>query len=314
MVDLSVRIGDVTLANPVMPASGTFSYEVGDVIDINRLGAMVAKTVSREPRWGNPTPRMAETEAGIIQSIGLPGKGIQYFLDEMVPHYKKYTPPLVASISAATADDFAAMARDISVPEVDVIEVNISCPTRDPSGGNFALHTEHTRNVVSGIRAQTDKPVWAKLSPNAGDLVGIAIGAEEGGADALVISNTFLSLKIDTNTFRPALGNKLGGLVSPALKPIVMRMVYQCAKEVSIPIIGLGGVTKAEDVVEYMLAGASAVGVGYAAFRNPSALIAIIDDLEAWCDRRGIRRVSDLIGAMIDEPIGDVLDAAAAPI
>lgn len=314
MVDLSVRIGDVTLANPVMPASGTFSYEVGDVIDINRLGAMVAKTVSREPRWGNPTPRMAETEAGIIQSIGLPGKGIQYFFDEMVPHYKKYTPPLVASISAATADDFAAMARDISVPEVDVIEVNISCPTRDPSGGNFALHTEHTRNVVSGIRAQTDKPVWAKLSPNAGDLVGIAIGAEEGGADALVISNTFLSLKIDTNTFRPALGNKLGGLVSPALKPIVMRMVYQCAKEVSIPIIGLGGVTKAEDVVEYMLAGASAVGVGYAAFRNPSALIAIIDDLEAWCDRRGIRRVSDLIGAMIDEPIGDVLDAAAAPI
>jgi dihydroorotate dehydrogenase (NAD+) catalytic subunit len=314
MVDLSVKIGDVTLANPVMPASGTFSYEVGDVIDINRLGAMVAKTVSREPRWGNPTPRMAETEAGIIQSIGLPGKGIQYFLDEMVPHYKKYTPPLVASISAATADDFAAMARDISVPEVDVIEVNISCPTRDPSGGNFALHTEHTRNVVAGIRAQTDKPVWAKLSPNAGDLVGIAIGAEEGGADALVISNTFLSLKIDTDTFRPALGNKLGGLVSPALKPIVMRMVYQCAKEVSIPIIGLGGVTKAEDVVEYMLAGASAVGVGYAAFRNPSALIAIIDDLEAWCDRRGIKRVSDLIGAMIDEPIGDVLDAAAGPI
>ena len=314
MVDLSVRIGDVTLANPVMPASGTFSYEVGDVIDINRLGAMVAKTVSREARWGNPTPRMAETEAGIIQSIGLPGKGIRYFLDEMVPHYKRYTPPLVASISAATADDFAAMARDISVPEVDVIEVNISCPTRDPSGGNFALHTEHTRNVVAGIRAATDKPVWAKLSPNAGDLVGIAVGAEEGGADALVISNTFLSLKIDTDTFRPALGNKLGGLVSPALKPIVLRMVYQCAKEVSIPIVGLGGVTKAEDVVEYMLAGASAVGVGYAAFRNPSALIAIIDDLEAWCARRGIARVADLIGAMIDEPIGDVLDAAAGPI
>ena len=206
------------------------------------------------------------------------------------------------------------MARDISVPEVDVIEVNISCPTRDPSGGNFALHTEHTRNVVAGIRAQTDKPVWAKLSPNAGDLVGIAIGAEEGGADALVISNTFLSLKIDTDTFRPSLGNKLGGLVSPALKPIVIRMVYQCAKEVSIPIIGLGGVTKAEDVVEYMLAGASAVGVGYAAFRNPSALIAIIDDLETWCDRRGIKRISDLIGAMVDEPIGDVLDVAAGPI
>jgi dihydroorotate dehydrogenase (NAD+) catalytic subunit len=276
---------------------------------------MVAKTVSREFRAGNPTPRMAETEAGIIQSIGLPGNGIQYFLDEMVPHYKQFTPPLVASISAQTADDFAAMARDISVPGVDVIEVNISCPTRDPTGGNFALQTNHTRNVVAGIRAATTKPVWAKLSPNAGDIVGIALAAEEAGADALVIANTFLSLKIRTDNFRPALGNKFGGLVSPALKPIVLRMVYQCAKEVKIPIIGLGGVCKAEDVVEYMLAGASAVGVGYAAFRNPSALPAIIDDLEKWCDERKIERVADLIGAVRDGDLEkDTYAAAAAPI
>jgi dihydroorotate dehydrogenase (NAD+) catalytic subunit len=315
MVDLSVKIGDVTLPNPVMPASGTFSYDVGDIIDINRLGAMVAKTVSREFRAGNPTPRMAETEAGIIQSIGLPGNGIQYFLDEMVPHYKQYTPPLVASISAQTPDDFAAMARDISVPAVDVVEVNISCPTRDPSGGNFALQENHTRSVVAGIRAATKKPVWAKLSPNAGDIVGIALAAQDAGADALVISNTFLSLKIRTDNFRPALGNKFGGLVSPALKPIVLRMVYQCAKEVKIPIIGLGGVCKAEDVVEYMLAGASAVGVGYAAFRNPSALIAIIDDLERWCEARKIERISDLIGAVRDTDLEkDVYVAAAAPI
>ncbi len=311
MVDLSVKLGDVVLANPVMPASGTFNYDVGDVIDINRLGAMVAKTVSRDFRAGNPTPRMAETEAGIIQSIGLPGNGIQYFLDTMVPEYKKYTPPLVGSISAETADDFAAMARDISVPEVDVIEVNISCPTRDPSGGNFALQTNHTRNVIRGIREQTDKPVWAKLSPNAGDIVSIGLAAEEGGADALVIANTFLSLKIDTDTFRPALGNKFGGLVSPALKPIVLRMVYQTAREVSIPIIGLGGVTKAEDVVEYMLAGASAVGVGYASFRNPSALPAIIDDLAAWCEAKGIDRLADLTGAMVEEPRADTYEAAA---
>ncbi len=314
MVDLSVKLGDVVLANPVMPASGTFNYDVGDVIDINRLGAMVAKTVSRDFRAGNPTPRMAETEAGIIQSIGLPGNGIQDFHDEMVPQYKRYTPPLVGSISAETADDFAAMARDISVPEIDVIEVNISCPTRDPSGGNFALQTEHTRNVIKGIRAETDKPVWAKLSPNAGDIVSIGLAAEEGGADALVIANTFLSLKIDTETFRPSLGNKFGGLVSPALKPIVMRMVYQTAREVSIPIIGLGGVCKAEDVVEYMLAGASAVGVGYASFRNPSAMPAIIDDLEKWCESRGIERVSELIGAMAEEPRADTYDAAAMGI
>lgn len=315
MVDLSVKLGSVVLPNPVMPASGTFSYDVGDIIDINRLGAMVAKTVSREFRAGNPTPRMAETEAGIIQSIGLPGNGIKYFLDEMVPHYKQYTPPLVASISAQTPEDFAAMARDISVPGVDVVEVNISCPTRDPSGGNFALQENHTRSVVAGIRAATKKPVWAKLSPNAGDIVGIALAAEAAGADALVIANTFLSLKIRTDNFRPALGNKFGGLVSPALKPIVLRMVYQCAKEVKIPIIGLGGVCKAEDVVEYMLAGASAVGVGYAAFRNPSALIAIIDDLEDWCNERKIARVSDLIGAVRDTDLEkDVYVAAAAPI
>ncbi len=314
MVDLSVRLGDVVLANPVMPASGTFNYDVGDVIDINRLGAMVAKTVSRDFRAGNPTPRMAETEAGIIQSIGLPGNGIQYFLDEMVPHYKRYTPPLVASISAETPEDFAAMARDISVPAVDVIEVNISCPTRDPSGGNFALQTNHTRNVIKGIREQTDKPVWAKLSPNAGDVVSIGMAAEEGGADGLVIANTFLSLKIDTESFRPALGNKFGGLVSPALKPIVLRMVYQTAKEVSIPIIGLGGVCKAEDVVEYMLAGASAVGVGYASFRNPSALPAIIDDLERWCESRGIERLAELTGAMIEQPRADTYEAAAMSI
>jgi len=155
MVDLSVKIGDVELANPVMPASGAFSYDYADVIDLNRLGGLVAKTICREPRDGNPTPRMAETEAGIIQSIGLPGKGIDYFLDHIVPEYKKFTPPFIVSVSAETADEFAAMTRDLSVPDVDVIEVNISCPTRSTSGGNFALQDDHTRMVMEGIRAAT---------------------------------------------------------------------------------------------------------------------------------------------------------------
>jgi dihydroorotate dehydrogenase (NAD+) catalytic subunit len=301
MVDLTVKIGDLTLANPIQPASGAFSWEYADVIDLNRLGALVAKTICREPRLGNPTPRMAETEAGIIQSIGLPGKGIEYFLDHIVPEYAKFTPPLVVSCSSEDADDFAELARELSVPDVDVVECNISCPTRNTTGGNFALDTEHTKHVVSKIREATDKPLWAKLSPNAGDIVSIALAAEEAGADAVCIANTFLSLKIRTDNFRPALGNKFGGMVSPALKPIVLRMVYQCAKEVNIPIIGIGGVTKAEDVVEYMLAGASAVGIGYAGFRNPTALTNIIDDLEEWCDERGIERVSDLIGAVKDD-------------
>jgi len=295
----------------VMPASGAFSYDYADVIDLNRLGGLVAKTICREPRDGNPTPRMAETEAGIIQSIGLPGKGIDYFLDHIVPEYKKFTPPFIVSVSAETADEFAAMTRDLSVPDVDVIEVNISCPTRSTSGGNFALQDDHTRMVMEGIRAATEKPVWAKLSPNAGDIVSIGVAAEEAGADALVIANTFLSLKIRTDNFKPALGNGFGGLVSPALKPIVMRMVYQVAKEVSIPVIGIGGVTKAEDVVEYMLAGAHGVGIGYAGFRNPTALTAIIDDLEAWCDERGIDKVTELIGAVRDDEMQETLVAAS---
>jgi dihydroorotate dehydrogenase (NAD+) catalytic subunit len=315
MVDLSVKIGGLTLQNPVMPASGAFSWEYSDVIDLNRLGGLVAKTICREPRVGNPTPRMAETEAGIIQSIGLPGKGITYFIDHIVPEYARFEPPLIVSVSSESIEDFAALAEELSVPDVDVIEANISCPTRNLTGGNFAMHEEHTKKVIHAIRAKTTKPLWVKLSPNAGDIVSIAQAAEEAGADCLVIANTFLALKIRTDNFRPALGNKFGGLVSPALKPIVMRMVYQCAKAVKIPIIAIGGVTKAEDVVEYMLAGASAVGIGYAAFRNPTALITIIDDLAAWCDERGIAHVSQLIGAVRDDDMErDTLAAASAGV
>ena len=232
-----------------------------------------------------------------------------------MPEYAKFEPPLVVSVSSESIEDFAALATELSVPDVDVIECNISCPTRNTTGGNFALQEEHTKEVMSAIRAATDKPVWAKLSPNAGDIVSIALAAEEAGADALAIANTFLSLKIRTDNFRPALGNKFGGMVSPALKPIVLRMVYQVAKAVKIPIVGIGGVTKAEDVVEYMLAGASAVGIGYAGFRNPTALTTIIDDLEAWCEDRGIERVSDLIGAVRDDDMEtDTLAAASAGV
>jgi dihydroorotate dehydrogenase (NAD+) catalytic subunit len=300
MVDLSVRIGQVELQNPVMPASGAFSTEYASVIDINRLGALVAKTVSRNFRAGNPPPRAAEVEGGMINSIGLPTKGLQYFLDAQLPDYKQYSPPLVASISAEDADDFQAMARDINVPGVDVIEINISCPTRKPGGGNFALHAEHAHDIVTRVRAETDKPIWAKLSPNAGEIVDVAMAAEGAGADALTVANTILAMKINVNTFRPALGNKIGGMSGPAVKPIVLRMVYQISKAVSVPIIGCGGISNAEDVIEYMLAGASAVEIGYVNFRNPTAMISIINGLEAWCDKRGIRRIADLTGAVRD--------------
>ena len=168
MVDMSVKIGSVTLKNPIMPASGAFSTDLAQVMDVNRLGALVCKTVSRGHRDGNPPPRVAEVEGGMINSIGLPTKGLAYFLDHQIPDYKRFTPPLVANITATTAEDFEAMARDVDLPEVDVIEMNISCPTREPGGGNFALHEDHTYEIVRRVRAATKKPLWAKLSPNAG--------------------------------------------------------------------------------------------------------------------------------------------------
>jgi dihydroorotate dehydrogenase (NAD+) catalytic subunit len=315
MVDLTVRIGNVTLKNPIMPASGAFSTDLAQIMDINRLGALVAKTVSREYRIGNPTPRVAELECGMINSIGLPTKGIGYFLDHQVPDYARFTPPLVASISATTADDFEAMTREVSAhPDVDVIEVNISCPTRNPGGGNFALHEDHTFQVTQRIRSATEKPVWVKLSPNAGDVVAIGLAAEAAGADALVVSNTILGLKINIDTFRPAIGNKFGGISGPGIKPIIMRMVHQVSQRVKIPVIGCGGICKVEDVVEYMLAGASAVMLGYIILRNPSSLVAMIDQLAEWCDKRGFKRVADLTGAMINEPIAETFSAAAAPV
>jgi dihydroorotate dehydrogenase (NAD+) catalytic subunit len=314
MVDMSVKIGNLTFQNPIMPASGAFSTDLAQVMDLNRLGALVAKTVSREFRIGNPTPRVAELECGMINSIGLPTKGIEYFLEHQVPDYRRFTPPLVASISAQTADDFEAMARQVGEADVDVVEVNISCPTRNPGGGNFALHEDHTFAVMERIRKATDKPIWCKLSPNAGDVVAVGKAAEKAGADALVVANTILGLKINLHNFRPAIGNKYGGISGPGIKPIIMRMVHQVSQEVKIPVIGCGGICKVEDVVEYMLAGASACMLGYITFRNPTAMIAIIEELEQWCAKRGFARVADLTGAMINEPPAETFTAAAAPI
>jgi dihydroorotate dehydrogenase (NAD+) catalytic subunit len=314
MVDLSVKIGSLTLPNPVMPASGTFSNEFAQVIDLDRLGAMVTKTVSRGYRPGNPPPRVSEIEAGMINSIGLPTKGLQYFLDTQLAEYKRFKAPLVCSITSEKIDDFAAMARDVSVPGVDAIELNISCPTRQPGGGNFALNEETTYQVVKACRGVTDKPLWAKLSPNAGEITAVAEAAEKAGADALTVSNTILGLKINVETFRSSIGNGYGGISGPGVKPIVLRMVHQCSKSVKIPIIGCGGITKVEDVIEYMLAGASAVEVGFLNFRNPTAMIGLIEGLEKWCARKGIERVAQLTGAMLAHPPRDTYEAGMVGI
>jgi dihydroorotate dehydrogenase (NAD+) catalytic subunit len=301
MIDLSVRVGDLTLANPVMPASGTFAEGLDKVMDFNRLGALVTKTITRELRAGNPLPRVVERAGGLINSIGIPSKGVPHFLEETLPHYARYRPPLVVSISAPTAEGFARLASELTRAGVAAIEANISCPNIEEDGKAFAMRASSTELVVRQLRAATSLPLWVKLTPNTGDLAEIACAAELAGADALVVANTILAMAIDLDTFKPCLGNIMGGLSGPAIKPIVLRQVYQCARSVKIPVIGCGGISSAEDAVEYMLAGATAVQVGTATFIRPAAMTTIIDGLARFCERRDIVRITDLIGAVLNE-------------
>ena len=306
MANLSVRVGDTSLRNPVMPASGCFAIEYTEALDFNNLGALVIKSVSPKSRAGNPTPRVAETHGGMLNSIGIPSKGLDYYRREVLPAYTRYDTPVVVSISADTVDEFADAVAEMSLPEVAVIEANISCPNLEADGMAFAMTPETTYKVVSAIRRKTRHPFWAKLTPNASQIAAVARAAEEAGADALVMGNTVLGMSIDVRTRKPKLGNVMGGLSGPAIKPIAVRMVHQCYRSVRIPIIGCGGIANAEDVVEFMLAGASAVQVGTASFIDPGAMQKIIDGLEAYCREMGVEDIHSLTGKMkIDRQLSD---------
>lgn len=298
MVELAVTIGTLELANPVMPASGTFAEGLEKVIELDRLGALVTKTITREQRLGNPTPRVAETTDGMLNSIGIPSKGVPHFIENTLPLYARHSPPLVVSISAPTAEGFASLAAEISHQNIAAIEANISCPNLEEDGQAFAMTSGSTEAVVRKLREATDLPLWVKLTPNTGDIAGVAVAAESAGADALVVANTVLAMSIDVNTFRPSLGSIMGGLSGPAIKPLILRLVYQCARAVDIPIIGCGGIMNTECAVEYLLAGASAVQVGTANFIHPTAMVTIIEGMNQFCERRDLGKVSDLVGAV----------------
>jgi dihydroorotate dehydrogenase (NAD+) catalytic subunit len=303
---MSVTIGSLKLRNPVMPASGTFAEGLDRVMDFNRLGAIVTKTITRELRTGNPLPRVVERPGSLINAIGIPSKGVPHFLEETLPYYVRYDTPLVVSISAPTAEGFASLAAEMSVPGVAAIEANISCPNIEEDGKAFAMRADSTEKVTRALRAATKLPLWVKLTPNTGDMPDVARAAETAGADAVVIANTILSMAIDLKTFKPCLGNIMGGLSGPAIKPIVLRQVFQCAKAIGVPIIACGGISTSDDAAEYMLAGARAVQVGTATFVQPAAMMAIIDGLAAFCVHRELPRVTDLTGAVVieeaDEP------------
>jgi dihydroorotate dehydrogenase (NAD+) catalytic subunit len=307
MVNLTTKIGSLTLKNPIMPASGTFSKDLSEVLDLNKLGAHVTKTITEEKRGGNPTPRVCEVRGSMLNSIGIPSKGIDYFIDNIIPFYNQYDVPLVVSISAHTADDFARICERVSVPGVDAIEVNISCPNIEEDGKAFAMRPSTTHSVMTKLRGVSDLPLWAKLSPNTGETIEVAMAAEEAGADALVVSNTLLSMAIDIHSRKPKLGNLMGGLSGPSLKPIALRMAYQCAKSVDIPVIGCGGISTVEDIVEYLIAGATAIQVGTATFINPNAMVTLLAELETFLKSQNIQNVSELVGSVRDEDAADAV-------
>lgn len=298
MTDLSTKIGTLTLKNPIMPASGTFSEELAEVFDLDCLGAHVTKTITRAKRAGNPVPRVCEVNGAMLNSIGIPSKGAAWFLKNIVPFYADYEAPLVISISANTADEFARFAEEVSVTGVAAIEVNISCPNIEDDGKAFAMRPGPAGDVIRKMRAATGLPLWAKLSPNTGEVAEVAQAAEAAGADALVTANTMLAMAIDSRTGRVKLGNVMGGLSGPALKPIALRMTYQCARAVSIPVIGCGGISTIDDVLEYLIAGARAVQVGTATFISPATMPRLVGELERAIESRGLASVEALIGTV----------------
>lgn len=313
MTDLTTRIGGLTLANPVMPASGTFAEGLAEMVDLARIGALVTKTITRELRAGNPLPRVAEVVGGMLNAIGIPSKGVPHFLEHTLPLYRGWGVPLVVSISAPTAEGFASLAAAVSVPGVAAIEANISCPNIEADGRAFAMRADSAAAVVRLLRAATALPLWVKLTPNTGEIAEVAQAAEAAGADALVVANTILAMSIDLRSFRPRLGNVMGGLSGPAVKPIVLRQVYQCARAVAVPIIGCGGIATAEDAAEYMLAGATAVQVGTATFLHPGAMVDVIEGLARFCEGHGLPRAADLVGAIRREEADDDDLSWAAP-
>jgi dihydroorotate dehydrogenase (NAD+) catalytic subunit len=299
--DLRVKIGLLELQNPVLTASGTFGYakEFEPFLNLNRLGGIIVKGISLEPRAGNPPPRIVETACGMLNAIGLENVGVDRFISEKMPYLRTLAAPLIVNILGDSLDDYRELARRLDeVLGISGIEVNISCPNVKKGGVAFGAVPEMAAAVTAAVRGATKLPVIVKLSPNVSDITVMAKAVEAAGADAISLINTLIGMAINAETRKPRLANIIGGLSGPAVKPIALRMVWQAAQAVSIPVIGIGGIGTAEDAVEFLLAGASAVQVGTANFYDPSAAEKIIAGLEDYLQRHGEERISNLIGAL----------------
>jgi len=300
-MDLSVRIGPLTLRNPIIAASGCFGYgvEYAEVVDLASLGGIAVKGLFLTEREGHPPPRIVETPAGMLNAIGLQGIGVRRFIDEKLPELRARGATVIVNICGSTIDEYAELARVLSDAEgVGALELNISCPNIKEGGITFGCSLNGTFGVVSAVRKVTRLPLFPKLTPNVTDIAPFARAAEDAGADAVSLVNTFLAMAIDVETRRPKISNVVGGLSGPAIRPIAVRMVYECRRAVKIPIVGMGGITDARDAVEFMIAGASAVQVGTANFVDPFIWPKLLEGLREYMQRHQIARVTDLVGTV----------------
>jgi dihydroorotate dehydrogenase (NAD+) catalytic subunit len=300
-LDLSVTIGSLTLKNPVIAASGCFGYgvEYADLVDLSSLGGVAVKGLFLTEREGHPAPRIVETPAGMLNAIGLQGIGVRRFVDEKLPELRARRATVIVNVCGTTLDEYVEVSRILSDAEgVDAIELNISCPNIKEGGIQFGCSLTGTFDVVNAVRRVTTLPLIPKLTPNVTDVSSFARAAQDAGADAVSLVNTFLAMVLDVETRRPKISNVVGGLSGPAIRPIAVRMVYECRQAVRIPIIGMGGITDARDALEFMIAGASAVQVGTANFVDPMIWPKLIDGIRAYMERHQIATLSDLVGTV----------------
>ena len=305
MVNETIQLGKgLTLKNPVMTASGTFGYgeEYADFIDLSQIGGILVKGTTLNHREGNPYPRMAETPSGMLNAVGLQNKGIEYFVETIYPRIKDIDTNIIVNVSGSTIEDYCAVAEKVNALEnIPAIELNVSCPNVKQGGMAFGVTTSGIEQVVSAVRKVYDKHLIVKLSPNVTSIADLALAAEASGADSVSLINTLLGMAIDAEKRRPKLSTVTGGLSGACVKPIALRMVWQVAKAVKIPVIGLGGISSATDAVEFLLAGASAIEIGTANFIDPTITVKVAQGIVEYCERHGIKNVSDLTGALIIE-------------
>ena len=296
-MDLSIKLGSLCLSNPVIAASGTFGYglEYSSLVDLNALGGFSTKGLSLKPKVGNPVPRVIETSYGMLNAIGLENIGLEAFLSEKLPQLKNFNTRIIVNFFGDTTQEYAAMARALSVVErLDALEMNVSCPNVEKGGLQFSSDTEVLTEVVSSVRKATEKFLIVKLSPNVTDITLLAKAAENAGADALSVCNTFVGMSIDLKTRKPHLANRTGGLSGPAIKPLALNLVYQTVRAVQIPVIGIGGISSGEDAVEFLLAGAKAVQIGTANFIDPVSTLHVIEGIRQYCLANGVNNLSEL--------------------